>query len=153
MRASLRHIVPPLAALCLVGCQYVGSPTGKGTVISPLLDPFAIPPPPPGVPGLPPASVGSAPAPRPPDGQYAGGAKALNDPGAACDYTFRITDWVVQDGQVSWSGFQGTVGRDGGLRMQSGDAYVIGTYTGSHFGGRVWSPQPNCTYVLSVDPL
>jgi hypothetical protein len=153
MRASHRRIVLPLAMIWLVGCQYTGSPTGQGTVTSPLLDPFAIPPPPPGVPGLPPPGVGSAPTPRPANGQYAGVAKALNNPGAVCDDTVRIAGWSVQDSQVSWRGFQGTVARDGGLRMQYGDAYIVGTYTGSHFGGRFWRPQPNCTYVLSVDPI
>ncbi len=153
MRASRRRIVPPLVALCLAGCQYTGSPSGQGSTTSTLLNPFAIPPPPPGVTGLPPPGVGSAPTPRPTNGQYAGVANALNNPGAACDHSVRITDWAVRDGQVSWAGFHGTVARDGGLRMQFGDAYVIGTYTGSHFSGRFWRPQPNCTYVLSVDPV
>jgi hypothetical protein len=147
----LRSLLLPLAAICLGGCQYTGPATGPGTVT--ISTPFFIPPAPPGVPGLPPPGVGSAPTPRPPDGEYAGVAKTLTNFGGNCRNTVRITYWLVKDGEVSYRGYSGTIARDGGLKMQLGNSYIIGTYRGSHFEGRYWRPLPGCTYVLSVDPV
>jgi len=151
VRASLRRLILPLAAASLAGCQYTGQATGPGTVT--VSTPFFIPPAPPGVPGLPPPAVGSGQAPRPPDGEYAGIAKVLNNGGGNCSDTVRIKYWIVKNGQVRFQGFSGTIARDGGLKMQYGRAYIIGTYRGAHFEGRYWQPQPGCTYVISVGPV
>ncbi len=141
-----------LLAVGLGGCQYRGPVGGPGTTTVTL--PLAIPPPlpsPPGVPALPPPGVGTHVPPA--QGEYAGTAKALTNPGQRCANTVRITQWQVQGDQVSYRSFQGKIAPDGGLRMQFGDAYIIGTFNGSHFAGRYWRPQPGCTYVIAVDPL
>jgi hypothetical protein len=144
-------MVLALAVAGLGGCQYTAPVGGPGTTI--VSWPFSVPPPPPGVPDLPPPGVGSGEAPRPASGDYAGTAKALNNPGAKCDNTVSITGWTVRGSEVSYRGFSGTIARDGGLRMQFGDARIIGGFYGSHFAGRYWRPQPGCTYVLTVDPV
>jgi hypothetical protein len=34
--------------------------------------------------------------------------------------------------------------------MQVGHFFIIGEFRGGHFQGRLWQPQPSCTYTLSL---
>jgi hypothetical protein len=61
-----------------------------------------------------------------------------------------VRNFNVSGSQVSFGVFRGTVQQDGGLRMQVGHFYIIGEFRGGHFQGRLWQPQPSCTYALSL---
>jgi hypothetical protein len=87
----------------------------------------------------------------PPSGAYEGIGQNLTNPGGRCATRMRVTNFNVSGSQVSFGAFRGTVQRDGGLRMQAGHFYIIGEFRGGHFQGRLWQPQPACTYALSLD--
>jgi hypothetical protein len=61
-----------------------------------------------------------------------------------------VRNFNVSGNQVSFGVFRGTVQPDGGLRMQVGHFFIIGEFRGRHFQGRLWQPQPSCTYALSL---
>jgi hypothetical protein len=151
VRNVIRRIVVPLACTGLGACQYSGTVNGPGTITT--TSPLTIPALPPGSPGAPPLGVGSRPPGRPLDGEYAGVATTLTNPGQKCRNTQRVEHWLVSGDQVRFRAFRGTIAPDGGLKMQAGDTYIIGTFHGSHFDGHLWRPQPSCTYALSLDPV
>jgi hypothetical protein len=150
VRNLLRRIALLLACAGLGACQYSGTVNGPGTIT--VTPPLTIPALAPGSPGGPPLpGVGSRPPGRPPDGEYAGTATTLTDPRQNCRKAHPVEQFVVAGDQVRFRNFRGTIAPDGGLKMQFRDAYIIGTFRGSHFEGHQWRPQPSCTYALSLD--
>jgi hypothetical protein len=149
MRNPLRWIALPVTCAGLAACQYSGTTNGQHSIT--VTAPMTIPPLPPGSPGARPPGVGSRPPGLPVDGEYAGLATTLTNPGQKCSNTYPIEHWIVSGDQVRFRAFKGTIAPDGGLKMQVGTTYIIGTFHGSHFEGRQWRPQPSCTYALSLD--
>jgi hypothetical protein len=90
----------------------------------------------------------------PRSGQYAGTGTVMNNPGALCANTIKITQWFVSGPNVSFGAFKGTIQPDGSLSMQAGITYISGRFVGSRFDGRVWRGlAEGCQYMISVEPL
>jgi hypothetical protein len=78
----------------------------------------------------------------------------MNNPGALCANTIKITQWFVSGPNVSFGAFKGTIQPDGSLSMQAGITYISGRFVGSRFDGRVWRGlAEGCQYMISVEPL
>jgi hypothetical protein len=161
--ATGRRCGAMLLATVLAGCAYrapvVNGVVGPGTVVistpgiippstvpglaGPPFDPLAEPP-------LPPPGAAFT---LPKSGVYAGSGAWLTDPGGNCQSAISIGNWIVAGTSVTFGGFRGTIQPDGSLEMQRGPVYIIGRFEGSHFNGRIWAPQPSCTYMIAVDPV
>lgn len=76
----------------------------------------------------------------------------MQDPGGRCTSRVPLTGWQVNGNQVTFGAFNGTIGSDGSLTMQSGPSYISGRFTGSHFQGRFYRPGPFCNYAMSLEP-
>jgi hypothetical protein len=165
-----RRYAAILLAALLAGCAYrapvVNGVVGPGTVVldTPGIIPPALSPVGAGQPfdplAEPPLNLsgdsGPLPVPGAADGPrksgvYAGSGTWLTDPGGNCRNTITIRNWIVSGANVTFGGFQGTIQPDGSLIMQRRSVYIIGRFEGSHFNGRIWAPQPLCTYAISVD--
>lgn len=160
----VRIIVAAMACVA-VGCTVKVDPGGPNAPVLRTDRPGALPtggfaaapqsntvPPPPGLAQPSNGGAGAASSGRPASGPYRGIALSLNDPGGSCPGRFDVTDWIVSGDQVTFGSFSGVIQPDGSLKMQAGPTFVYGTYVGSHFTGRVWRPQPSCTYSLALDP-
>lgn len=107
-----------------------------------------------------PAKGQNAPQPANVSLTYAGTGTQFKDPGAtfalqasACAKPIRIEGWKVTGDRVTYDRFSGVVQPDGSLTMKSGEDYIFGRYTGTHFEGRLWSPPPGCAYSIVLDPV
>jgi hypothetical protein len=98
-------------------------------------------------------AAASAVPPAPRNGPYAGVGRVLTNPGGNCGDPIRVFNFAVDGNRVSFGSFRGTIQPDGSLQMQAGPRYVYGQFTGAHFEGHFWQPQPACTYALSLDPV
>lgn len=147
MRAMRRFLV--LAACLAGGCTTTIGPDGTTTQVhSPLrADPPATlapltPPPGPFVP--------------PPDGRYAGTGRQIDNFGANCPSTLRLSNFVVARSSVTFDllhyRYRGTIQPDGSLTMRARQNTITGQFTGSRFEGRLWGPH-RCTYTLTLDPV
>jgi hypothetical protein len=136
--------------LLLAGCTYSGPTNPSVTNTVPGQLPAVGPPP-----GIAPAPPGmaAAPSPSPQNGHYAGTGIVMSNQGDVCSQQIRVTNFIVDNGHVSFGAYHGTIQADGSLHMQAGPTYVYGQFMGSHFDGRFWRPPPGCTYDLSLDPV
>jgi hypothetical protein len=162
-----RYALVVLACIVATGCSYMTQPLSGGpgtlaltapgstnptTIIAPNGSPAGQQP------VVPPSNPNStnpiAPAPvaygLPPSGIYEGTGRNLTNPGGRCAASMNVRNFNVSGNQVSFGVFRGTVQPDGGLRMQVGHFFIIGEFRGGHFQGRLWQPQPSCTYTLSL---
>jgi len=97
--------------------------------------------------------VPGAPGMLPQDGQYAGTGTATHDPLGECKSPIQIQNWFVSGSNVNFGAFQGTIGPDGSLAMQTRQTYISGRFNGSHFEGRVWQGiGAGCQYLISLYP-
>jgi hypothetical protein len=167
----LRRSLPAAALLSLLagGCTYTGPATGPGTLT--ISTHGTIPPAPPPAPGSP-TPEREPPAPR--DGAYAGVATPQNNPGGMCrtltqkhdslpsGNTFAMNQssgaiavrhFVVRGDRVTFGGFRGAIRPEGSLTMRAGEARVVGAFSGETFHGRLWRPQPSCTFALTLQPV
>jgi hypothetical protein len=97
--------------------------------------------------------VPGAPEAAPQSGQYAGTGTATHDPLGECKSPIQIQNWFVSGSNVSFGAFQGTIGADGSLAMQTRQTYISGRFNGSHFEGRVWQGiGAGCQYLISLYP-
>jgi hypothetical protein len=144
------------ATLCIGVCLIGGGCTYRMTSASPGQVTFEDQGVPPAAP-VPPAMGGTAgavpAAPAPRNGAYAGIGRVLTNTGGTCGDPIRITNFTVNGNKVSFGSFRGTIQPSGALQMQAGPRYVYGQFTGPHFEGRFWQPQPACTYSMSLDPV
>jgi hypothetical protein len=138
----------PRAVSCLIavslagaGCTYksdgIGGP-GTLTVNRPGTLPS---PPPPSQPTAPPDAVTP-----PPSGQYEGVAQIRANPGGACRRQFPVRNFFVTGDRVRFEAFRGRIQPDMSVRLQGGNSVIQGSFDGGNFTGRLWRPQPSCTY-------
>ena len=154
-RAVSKSVPATLAGALLVlglgGCIIHQTPDGDRTVTR--TSPFRVTALPSAAPQPPPGFTGTPGQERPVDGQYAGVGRVLTNPGARCSSEIPISGWQVSGDQVRFQGFRGTIQPDGSLRMQAGPNFIVGTFFGSHFSGHFWRPQPDCTFLLTLNPV
>jgi hypothetical protein len=137
-----------LGAVLLGGCTYSfdksGPEAGQGTLVI-------------NAPGIIPLSelegATDAPGSIPQSGRFAGTGRSLNNPGARCGATIRVSEWFVNGNQVRFGGFRGTISPDGELAMQLRATRIIGRFVNSEFQGQTWSPPPGCNYELTLRPV
>jgi len=103
-------------------------------------------------PGALPALPPPPPAPPAPaiDGVYEGTGTLSGNPGGACRTDFAIRNFVVTGDRVRFQSFRGRIQPDQFLQMQAGVSFIHGSFDGGTFTGRLWRPQPSCTYDIAL---
>jgi hypothetical protein len=167
METFLRFAALAALAAALAGCSatFTQQPGGgyaltQGVIetpggLFPMYTPLSAPPPPPGLAG-PPASFGSpnggylpSPTGGSLDGTYDGQANLTGGFGSQCVVGFAMTNLHVNHGHVRFASFRGTIGPDGGVRMEDGSQnWMTGHFSPGQFEG--FYTNRYCSYALSL---
>ena len=137
-RCGLSCLVVVGVSLAGAGCTYTTDGTGRPGTLT-MNRPGTLPNPPP------------APSPRaapPPSGAYEGVAQIGSNPGGVCRRRFPVRNFIVTGDNVRFEAFRGRIQSDMSVRLQGGRSFIQGSFDGGNFTGRLWQPQPSCTYDL-----
>jgi hypothetical protein len=129
-------------SVAVAGCTYKSDGVGGPGTLT-VNRPGTLPSPPP--PSQPPPAPGDAVTP-PPDGRYEGVAHIRTNPGGACRHQFQVRNFVVTGDRIRYEAFRGRIRPDMSVRLRGGNSFIQGSFDGGTFTGRLWRPQPSCTY-------
>lgn len=138
-------------ALALAACEAPPAMGPAPVPPPPGIDPNAPPPTPPPISPpisspVQPAGVGRW------DGLYGGRATLTVAPGGNlhCPRTIDVSDFVVQDGRITFNRYRGRVDAQGHARLTWRQSWITGQFHNGSFEGRLFQPYPSCRYQISL---